>query len=220
MARKKEEGLTDKNRSHIIQVTKQLFEERGIEKSSMDDVAKAASMSKSTIYVYFKSKEEIFNCIALESMRTLRDRIENEVHNEGIDFKSKYFGVCNALVNFKKEYPLYFEIIVQNIEVSEEAMEKQPILQELYKEGEEINQLIGDCFAKVIQNADNTAAIVRNVFLQWGSIYGLIVLADNKEAYIRKTMGYSKEEFLQRSFEQLYQLIENNETRDACVDEK
>lgn len=220
MARKKEEGLADKNRSHIIRVTKRLFEERGIEKSSMDDVAKAASMSKSTIYVYFKSKEEIFNCIALEAMRTLRDRIANEVHNEVIDFKSKYFGVCHAFVNFKEEYPLYFEIIVQNIEVSEEAMEKQPILQELYEVGEEINQLIGACFAEVIQNTDNTATIVRNVFIQWGSIYGLIVLADNKKAYIRKTMGNSKEEFLQQSFEQLYQLLENKETRDACVDEK
>ena len=68
MARKKEPELVETNRNRIIKAAKDLFEANGIEKVKIDDVAKIADMSKSTLYVYFKSKEEIVNYISLEAM--------------------------------------------------------------------------------------------------------------------------------------------------------
>lgn len=53
---------------------------------------------------------------------------------------------------------------------------------------------------------------LQKVFALWGSIYGLIVLADNKEQYIEHDMKCSKEEFLQQGFERLYQSIVNELT--------
>ena len=48
-------------------------------------------------------------------------------------------------------------------------------------------------------------------FSLWGSIYGVIALAENKEKYIKKRMKLSKKEFLERSFASLYKVIENRE---------
>ena len=71
MPRKKKESLTRFNRENIIQSARALFESRGIEKTTVDDIAKEADCSKSTLYVYFKSKEEILQTILLEQMEQL-----------------------------------------------------------------------------------------------------------------------------------------------------
>ena len=45
------------------------------------------------------------------------------------------------------------------------------------------------------------------IFALWGSIYGIIKLADNKEKYLNKMTGIKKEDFMRNSFESLFQSI-------------
>lgn len=46
-------------RKEIVKVAEHLFVEKGIENVSMNDIAKASEFSKTTLYKYFKSKEEL-----------------------------------------------------------------------------------------------------------------------------------------------------------------
>lgn len=52
-------------RRDIIDGARRVFFEKGFDGASMDEVAKAASVSKATIYVYFSSKEELFEALVL-----------------------------------------------------------------------------------------------------------------------------------------------------------
>lgn len=45
----------------IINGAKNLMQQYGLKKTTMEDIAKAAGKSKSTLYYYFKDKEEIFD---------------------------------------------------------------------------------------------------------------------------------------------------------------
>lgn len=45
----------------IINGAKKLMQQYGLKKTTMEDIAKAAGKSKSTLYYYFKDKEEIFD---------------------------------------------------------------------------------------------------------------------------------------------------------------
>lgn len=47
-------------KNKIIQVAKSLFAEMSVYKATMSDIAKAVHMSRRTLYMHFKSKEEIF----------------------------------------------------------------------------------------------------------------------------------------------------------------
>lgn len=55
----KEEAL----RENIIQVAQQLFQRYGLRKVTMDDIARAAGRGKSSLYYYYKSKDEIFDVV-------------------------------------------------------------------------------------------------------------------------------------------------------------
>jgi Transcriptional regulator len=59
----KREKLKEFHRSNILEVAKKLFLENGFIQTTMDDIAKMADYSKSTLYVYFKSKEEIMHAL-------------------------------------------------------------------------------------------------------------------------------------------------------------
>ena len=108
MGRKKE--LTDFHRDSIMEVAETLFEIKGIEKTTMNDIARVADYSKATLYVYFENKEEIINCIILKSMKMLYDRIQRSIKNHS-DLLAKYYGICNELTIYCDEYPLYLSLI-------------------------------------------------------------------------------------------------------------
>ena len=51
-------------KNKIIKSAISTFSKYGYDKSRMDDIAKTAKLSKGTIYLYFKNKEELFNAIS------------------------------------------------------------------------------------------------------------------------------------------------------------
>ena len=44
----------------IIEVAKVVFSEFGVEKTTLDDIGVRCEMKKSSLYYYFKNKEDIF----------------------------------------------------------------------------------------------------------------------------------------------------------------
>ena len=56
-------------RRQIIEGARAVFLAQGFDAASMSDIARKAGVSKGTLYVYFKSKEELFEAIAEEQCR-------------------------------------------------------------------------------------------------------------------------------------------------------
>jgi AcrR family transcriptional regulator len=52
-------------RRQIVEGARQIFLAHGFDAASMGDIAKAAGVSKGTLYVYFKNKEELFEAIVM-----------------------------------------------------------------------------------------------------------------------------------------------------------
>mgnify|MGYP001600735167 FL=1 len=53
-------------RRQIIEGATQVFLAQGFDAASMNDIARAAGVSKGTLYVYFENKEELFEAIVEE----------------------------------------------------------------------------------------------------------------------------------------------------------
>ncbi len=63
------------NRNAIIKVARSVFNKYGYDKTRMDHIAKATGKGKSSIYYYFKSKEQIFQSVVLTEAVAFRHTI-------------------------------------------------------------------------------------------------------------------------------------------------
>ena len=64
-------------RAELIAAAMTVFKRDGFTSAKIDDVAKQASTAKGTVYLYFKSKEELFEAVLLDRMTPVVEMIEN-----------------------------------------------------------------------------------------------------------------------------------------------
>lgn len=69
------DGRDRDKRRQIIDGACQVFLEHGFDAASMSAIARAAAVSKGTLYVYFKSKEDLFEAIIEEQRRHQAEQI-------------------------------------------------------------------------------------------------------------------------------------------------
>ena len=208
----KKQMLIQFHRENILQAAKQLFETKGITVTTVDDIAKAAGISKSTMYVYFKKKEEMIDEILFEQITLLKNLLQKCVKKEK-DPKACYFSICKKLVEFQKQYPVYFPLLLGEIEVTEKALREREALQKIYGVGEEINNTIANLLISGIKDGKirEEIQVIPTVWYLWSGISEIILFADNKQEYIRKRIGMKKQEYMDYAFALLFHSIQKNE---------
>ena len=211
MARRKKEPRSV-HRDNIASVASELFAERGISATSMDDIAKAAGYSKATLYVYFENKEEIVSILVLDSMKKMCSYISSALQLQ-TSTRAKYDLICKELTRYQDEYPFYFKMMLDKINVNFENQDFFPEEKESYEIGEEINKMIKGLLLSGIESGDlrRDIELMPTSFSCWGMLSRLILLTANKKDYIQKTMDMSRNEFLQHGFNMIYQSIANTE---------
>ena len=174
----------------------------------MDDIAKVAGYSKATLYVYFENKEEIVSILVLSSMKKLHDYISGALEQQEAT-KARYDGICRGLVQYQEEFPFYFKMVLDNINVDFESHDHLEEERETYQIGEEINEKIKHFLLSGMEKGDlrKDLEIMPAIFNFWGMLSGIIQLAANKEEYIKMSMGLSKKQFLEYGFSLIYHSI-------------
>src|SRR4051794_40269549 len=66
-------GVDSAKRRQILEGARQVFLGHGFDGASMGEIAKAACVSKGTLYVYFDSKEALFEALIIEERRSLAE---------------------------------------------------------------------------------------------------------------------------------------------------
>jgi TetR/AcrR family transcriptional repressor of uid operon len=63
-------------RERILQSAVTIFSKNGFDKSRMEDISLAAGISKGTLYLYFKSKDELFFAICENNIKKLKEQLD------------------------------------------------------------------------------------------------------------------------------------------------
>ena len=114
-------------RDKIIQTSGQIFSRYGFRKTTMDEIAKALNMGKSSIYYYFKSKEDIFKAVALHEANILRNKLTTAIKSveSPIEKMEKYVFVrMKSFENLSNYYNAIFDKDLNHFEFIEMIREK------------------------------------------------------------------------------------------------
>lgn len=101
----------EQRRNDIIDAAEHVFFSKGWQSATMDDVAEAAELSKATLYLYFKNKEELYAAILARGSEILHDAFKQavETHETGIE-QSEAIG--RAYMAFHEEHRDYYDAML------------------------------------------------------------------------------------------------------------
>jgi len=104
----------DEVREQLVQAARQVFAKFGYKKTALDDIAKEAKRGKSTIYYYFKSKDEIFKAVIDAESEIRAKEIETEISKTN-DSKEKLKTYIYFRMRSLKNVVNYYEAIKNDL---------------------------------------------------------------------------------------------------------
>lgn len=209
MGARKKLALEQFNRDNILTAAKELFETKGVQETTMDDIALQADYSKSTIYVYFRSKEEIYNSIVVDYLDVLIGELSVDLMQDKT-FEDSYYKLCEGLVRFCERYPKYYTSLM--IEEKATNSRKQSanllpgILPELY-----------DLLERLIEKGKESKVLNEKLDTKptalylWSALSGIIQISEQKKKEIEKNTGMSPDAYRKFAFRTLYESLAGQE---------
>ena len=200
MSLKRKERLKELHTICVMEAAEKLFEKKGFDAVSMDEVAFNTGISKSTVYVYFKSKQIIWDSIVCKYMELLLEDAKKAADGDG-SFEDRYYKLCFDIAEKFEAHPLFCKGTLGKISVDMD----QEIYKKIYDIGEQTNEEI----ARFIRSGIEEGVVRKDidiypaVIMMWSSISGIISMANDKEEYLKLRFGMTKEEYLKKAFKML-----------------
>ena len=102
----------EQRRKSIMQAGSKLFKQVGYNNTSMDMVADEAQLSKGTLYLYFKSKDDLYaNCILEDGLKYLSTFFE-EVEKNSKTVEEAIIGYADAYYKFTHKFHELFNMLM------------------------------------------------------------------------------------------------------------
>lgn len=70
----------DSNRENILKIAQDIFSKYGYKKTTLDDIANAVRKGKSSLYYYFKSKEDLFQAVIMKEVDLLAKELDRVIN--------------------------------------------------------------------------------------------------------------------------------------------
>jgi AcrR family transcriptional regulator len=97
-------------RRKIIQIAARLFSVRPFHEVRLDDIAAAAHVGKGTVYIYFKSKEELYASLIQERFSRLLEELRGQLARETSPVLALE-RIVRGLVGFAFDHPDFYELL-------------------------------------------------------------------------------------------------------------
>jgi AcrR family transcriptional regulator len=194
-SREKEQRATD-----IVDAAEKVIFVKGYENATMDEIAEEAELSKGTLYLYFKTKEELYLAIAIRGNEILRKKTEIAIVKEksGLD---KVIACGRAYFDMYQNQRNYFDALnyMDSKELTPEMMHER---HEAFQRNEGVLQLL----AEIIEQGKQDGSIRTNVnpyiqsLLIWGQAMGVIQILAFKGCFLEENLDLKQEDMIEEFF--------------------
>jgi len=131
----RKEREKQQRREDIIGAAERVFFSRGFNEATMDDIADQAELSKGTLYLYFKSKEDLHTEVAHRATAMLTSAMDGIEKMEGNAIE-KLVAMGRATIRFFQQYPDHMKSIIflEGFELQQVSFSPSEFREVIYKE--------------------------------------------------------------------------------------
>ena len=197
----RKEREKQQRKDEIIQAAEQVFFSKGFDRSTMDDVAEKAELSKGTLYLYFISKEDLHIAVARKSIRLLRGFTQKAAEGDGTALE-KLGRMGRACIEFSRTHPDRMKAIMTLEELEPMALSASTIdVQEMiYQESTvgSVIELVEQGVQEKVIRSDIPALLVAHTL--WMTVLSVIRFVTMKPGLL-ELLGLSQDQIFASHFE-------------------
>jgi AcrR family transcriptional regulator len=130
----KRDVVAEFRRGEILDAARRVFAARGFAAATVDEIARQAGIAKGTIYLYYRSKTEVYAAAALEGLRELHEEVLAGVRTAVTPFE-KVRAFIETKARYYERHVDFFRLYYAELhELSAEAGGVHVEMQRLYLE--------------------------------------------------------------------------------------
>lgn len=188
-------------REEIVLAAEKIFFSKGFDLSTMDDIAEEAELSKGTLYLYFKSKEDLHMAVARNSIRILRAVTLKATEGTGTALE-KLGRMGRATIEFSRTNPDRMKSIITLEEMEPQALNvtNSDVQDLVYKEStvETVIQMVEQGVKEKLIRADIPALLIAHTL--WMTVLSVVRFVTMKTGLL-EALELSQDQILESHFE-------------------
>ncbi|MDZ7739172.1 MAG: TetR/AcrR family transcriptional regulator [Bacteroidales bacterium] len=170
--RKKREK--QKRRESIIDAAEKVFFSRGFDTATMDDIAKKSELSKGTLYLYFKSKEDIHLAVAIRAINILNSLLP-DIGSKKDNAIDKLKKLAATFISFAGKFPGHLKSIlyVESLDFRQLSLSREELKDVIFRETpvRMVMELVEQGVNEKIIRSDIPPGIIANTL--WSQMLGM-----------------------------------------------
>lgn len=180
-------------RKAILDSAREVFFDKGFMSATMDDIASGCDLAKGTIYLYFKSKEDLYISLMVEGLRLLRDDL-NTIRDLPFSADRLLGEILRVYFAFYEKNPKYFRMMFLSSQPDVRERVCDELLRECLDCAVGCMQILNDIIEKGARSG-----VFRKVnswtfaIILWTTINGIIMQYEQDPLYrceiLKVTMG-------------------------------
>ena len=105
----RKEREKEQRREDILDAAEKVFFDKGLQVATMDEIAEKAELGKSTLYLYYKSKEDLFLAVMMRGGAILKQMFVDAA-STGEPVLKLIFNLGEAYLQYFKKHRDYFRM--------------------------------------------------------------------------------------------------------------
>lgn len=202
----------EQRRNMILDAAEKLFFSRGVDNVTMDDVAEEAELSKGTLYLYFKNRDDIFHGIHLRGLEILKSMFE-EALETGENGICKVREIGNAYYQFSRDYPNYFFAMINFVPKNLNQNDPTSNGFRCHLIAEAVMELVAQAVQVGIDDGSIRPELnpIKTAYLLWGQSTGIIQIIQSQGEHLMERHGIDPDELVPANFDLIYHALLKSE---------
>ncbi len=188
-------------REEIVLAAEKIFFSKGFDLSTMDDIAEEAELSKGTLYLYFKNKEDLHMAVARKAIHLLKS-VTLQATEGGANALEKLGRMGRACMVFSRTNPDHMKAIISQEEMNPQTLNitADDVQELVYKEStvETVIQLVEQGVVEKLIRADIPVLLVANTL--WMTVLSIVRFVTMKPVLL-EALELSQDQILESHFE-------------------
>lgn len=200
--RTRREEEKEERRQAILDAAEKVIARDGWEATNFGEIAKRARLSRSLVYFYFPTRDELFHAICGRGLAEMEKRFAKAAASErtGLD---QVMAIGQSYYEFSLAEPLYFKVLsdyqARDVDPEHECANEA----EAHGRGRTCLTLVGQALGQGLADGSIRKSIgdPRSTAISvWAFTHGLIQIASRKEAMLKEDFGLTAAKAMEHGF--------------------